>query len=53
MAFHTIGDNNGAPAILATLIGVANAAGSGSGNPVSTSVSFVDRFGNGKLPSSS
>jgi hypothetical protein len=52
MAFHTVTDNQSSPAIIATAIGVANAAGGSAGATVSTNVTFTDQYGNGKLPGS-
>jgi hypothetical protein len=49
---HFITDSHAEPVVLGKRVNVPNVAGSGANNPVTTAISFVDRFGNGKLPSS-
>jgi hypothetical protein len=44
---------NGYEPVVAAIFNVANAAGSGAGNPVTITVSnLVDQYGNGMLPAS-
>jgi hypothetical protein len=50
MDFHRLSSNHGEPIVLGKKFGTANAAGSGAGSAVSTSVSFVDKFGSALLP---
>jgi hypothetical protein len=49
---HILGDIHGGKTIISKQTGIANPAGSGAGNSVTVSVSFTDRYGNGKLPAS-
>jgi hypothetical protein len=52
LANKLVGANGYQPTV-AALYNVANAAGSGSGNPVTITVSnLVDQYGNGMLPAS-
>jgi hypothetical protein len=54
MSFRSFVDSQAIPTIIATAVGVANAAGTGNGNgaSVSTPVTFTDQYGNGRLPMS-
>jgi hypothetical protein len=49
---HIIQDNHAEPTVIGKRVNVPNVAGSGANNPVTTAVSFVDRYGGGKLPPS-
>jgi hypothetical protein len=52
MTFHQLADNQSVPAIAATAVGIANAAGSGAGSAVTTAVSFKDQWSQPLLPAS-
>jgi hypothetical protein len=52
MEFHRLTSNHGEPIVFGKKFGTANAAGSGAGAAVSTSVSFVDKYGSALLPQS-
>jgi hypothetical protein len=47
---HKLVDSQSMPITIARQYAIANAAGGGNGQAVSTAVSFTDRFGNGLLP---
>jgi hypothetical protein len=48
--FHLLADNHSEPVVIGKRVGVSNAGGGSPNAAVTTSVSFTDRFGNGRLP---
>ena len=50
LGINIIASNQAQPTVVGALAGVANAAGGGAGEAVTTAVSFTDTYGNGQLP---